>query len=243
MVVANRVDMEFTGELAAQIAEHLTDSQMDTAGRIEWLKEQMRRDYPWNEFHPSHLAGICLRKRWYELLKHKETGKVKIFTSHTQGIFMIGNLFHWFLQGLYPGADVEIELDTIKRNGYTIHGTPDMVYAGELYDFKSTSGIRYVRNAPQAKDTEQANAYMGMMRELDHPLKTSMGRIVYMGKTAMEMASHSFKWSLEGWDTFLLKCDVLYAHVVKDQVPPGTSCYECKFCDDKDDCNDLGTEE
>ncbi len=241
--MANRVDMEFTGELASQIAEQLTGSQMDTADRLEWLKEHMRREFPWNEFHPSHLAGICLRKRWFELSNHKETGEGKVFTSHTLGIFMIGNMYHWFFQGLYPGADLEVELEPIKRNGYTISGTPDMIYDDELYDFKSTSGIRYVRNAPQEKDTEQANAYMGMMRELDHPLKTIRGRIVYAGKTDLEVVTQRFTWSPENWEAFLLKCDVLYAHVVKDVVPPSRSCYECKFCDSKDDCNALGFEE
>lgn len=208
--------------------------------RILWFMDYNRRVYPWNELHVSHISGPCIRKRWFDLMLHKELGEHPGFPRATLGRFLIGELIHNLIQGLYPEANKEPGPYVVERDGYAISGTPDMIDRGVMCEIKSTNTLRFVLKSPNEAHIEQVNTYPFLMAEADETLSVvDSCRLIYATNSDLGIKEHKFLKNGDMWKKTNLKAELLFHAVVAEQAPNRTKCYECKWCNHISSCDEL----
>ena len=151
----------------------------------------VRKETDVNKFHASWL-GKCKRQ-----IYNSKAG-LSEFDRHSLGSMKVGTLIHsWFADDVeLEGVDNEISVSQeLVHNGERLKlvGRFDAADEEAVYDFKTTAGIRYVRNSPKDYHIAQLMCYM-------YCTGKRKGKLVYVSKSDMEVVEHEVHFDKEWFE-------------------------------------------
>lgn len=154
---------------------------------------------------------------------------VKDFNDYVKGAMQVGTLIHEAIEEEFDEEFRFEERIEFEENGIRFTGHFDCFDGETVYDFKTTSSLKYVRSEPKSTHVQQLHVYM-------RGLGVEKGCIVYIGKKGMQVVQHEVEFSDELWSDIKLKVgkvlDVLdYDSLPRssEEVPFGScGCYYCR---------------
>ncbi len=198
------------------------------------------------KYSPSSL-GRCYRLQYWN---RKDEPKSNPVDERTERVFMAGNLFHNFVQGLIlkvePTAQIELLVEDDDFKGYA-----DMVIGDEVTDIKSQhSGAFWYRDKKTWAEIEpQIKHHILQVAFYAYKLDKSMARIIYISKDDLCIQEYSFpveKYRTEiekeiedlklNWKTQVLPPALPRAYGVDKKTGKGK---DCNYCSWKDTCDKL----
>jgi hypothetical protein len=174
-----------------------------------------------NEFGASG-AGRCMRSLYYDKFSDRD------IKMATQKIFLIGEMFHTYIQdNILVGGRKEVEV-LIEVDGIKIRCHVDYVDEAVVWELKTSSNLSYVSQEPIEKHVRQINLYLGA-------LNRGLGKIVYLDKRYLSIVEHDVVFSQELYDDTVKKLARLYKVYLKHkELPERLERYprelECKRC-------------
>jgi len=96
------------------------------------------------KFKPS-LFGYCFLRQYWERLREEPSNPPDMKTVKT---FLLGDLIHEFLEGLFPASQRECEMVSEDE-----HGFADIVTDDAVWDIKSSSGSSFKYLKPRKDET------------------------------------------------------------------------------------------
>lgn len=156
----------------------------------------VRKELDASKFHASWL-GKCERQIYNSKVGLSE------FDRHALGSMKVGTLIHSWFEDDVELEDVENEI-SVSQN--LVHDGTKLKLVGRfdaaddeaVYDFKTTAGIRYVRNSPKDYHIAQLMCYMFCTGR-------EKGKLVYVSKTDMEVVEHEVEFEQEWFEDKLDK--------------------------------------
>ncbi|MHA1329789.1 MAG: PD-(D/E)XK nuclease family protein [Candidatus Hodarchaeales archaeon] len=171
-------------------------------------------DHPF-DFHASEVGESCLRKLYFKrtiLLPFRRREKSLL-------LFETGNVFHWFLQSLFPENETERPV-RLKFKEFNIIGRADLVHNGEIYEFKAVSSLP---SLPYEIHECQVEVYMRGLRK-----KTAT--IVYVKKTTFDTLEFQVQRDDLRWKEICLKVRKVVEALKNKVAPEPNFSPSCRWC-------------
>jgi len=194
----------------------------DTEKRVKKLLKEREGEYIEEKdiFHAS-MAGMCPRIIYLE-----KTNPIKP-DYKLEKIFLIGHIFHdFFEENLYKDYECEKRL-SFESDGVKISGKADAYNDEEVIDFKTCKDTKWIYE-PKPEHMVQINIYMKM-------LNLDSGRLIYIGKTDLDLKEFTVKYDDELFKEILKKLKDVTQKIkekadVKDvSASLSKNCIWCKY--------------
>jgi len=177
-----------------------------------------------NEFYASSVGG-CPRLIYYSKVfpdRKKDPKSLKVF--------VLGNLVHDFLQKEVLSGESEVPL-VIETKGVKIKGRLDQVDDNFIYEIKSVSTLRFVKEQPQKHHVLQLMLYL-------KAFKREKGKIVYVEKNTFDIIEHEIVFDEKIYDEAVEGFVSVFQSMSKNALPDKTSEeWACKHCLFKKECD------
>jgi len=167
------------------------------------------------DIHASEVGDKCLRKLYFkrtvELAFQEQEKNLLLFET--------GNIFHRYIQGLFPDAQIEKEV-RIRFKDFNIVGRVDIVFNGQIYELKAVSRMP---TSPYEPHKCQVEVYMrGLRRE--------RAIICYIQKSTFETLEFEVERDDIRWQEIVLRVRKLVQALKEKRVPEATYSWNCRWC-------------
>ena len=189
-------------------------------------------------YRPS-LLSACLLRQW---LIYKRGLAV---SEEKAGIFKIGELFHNFLTNVLKRGQIEVLaveapiqiLLPIQPNPLWINGKADaLIKVGNEKYVLEVKSIRRLPKHPLKHHVEQLHLYLAA-------LNCQNGFIIYLEKSALKHRIFPVNFDLKTLNRLFKRAQRLHKALIADEKPkPDAEPWECKFCEFKGECVEMGGE-
>jgi len=189
-------------------------------------------------YRPS-LLSTCILRQW---LIYKRGLAV---SEEKAGIFKIGELFHNFLTNVLKRGQIEVLaveapiqiLLPIQPNPLWINGKADaLIKVGNEKYVLEVKSIRRLPKHPLKHHVEQLHLYLAA-------LNCQNGFIIYLEKSALKHRIFPVNFDLKTLNRLFKRAQRLHKALIADEKPkPDAEPWECKFCEFKGECVEMGGE-
>jgi len=192
---------------------------------MQYLKEQEDNEEEFlnkenNNFHCSE-AGRCLRFAFFERTNPLPN------SDETKRIFMLGHIFHSFLQqNILKDYIIEHKFK-MELPEFTISGMIDAHNDNEIIEIKTSSNLYYIQS-PKEENIAQANLYL-------HYTNLPEARIIYLGKNDLQVKEFKIKYNKKLYNQTIQDFEYLHEKI-KNKADPleikpkiSVECYRCKY--------------
>jgi len=167
------------------------------------------------DIHASETGEKCLRKLYFKRtveLAFQEQEKTLL-------LFETGNVFHRYIQSLFPDNQIEKEVK-IRFKDFRIIGRADIVLNGTIYELKAVSRMP---TSPYEPHKCQVEVYMrGLHKE--------RAIICYIQKSTFETLEFEVERDDIRWQEIVLRVRKLVQALKEKRVPEGTYSPSCRWC-------------
>ena len=175
-----------------------------------------------NEFYFTQ-SGSCIRALYYS-----KAGIHKKYDYFVQGIFLVGNVFHEFVQkNILTDFEPEQRV-TYKYENVVMRGRVDAINENYIVELKSWMGMKEIADI---KHILQLN--MGL-----HQFQNKKGLLIYIDKRTFTPTTHVFDYNKAYFENVMKKFKIVIKCLeikTLPEMPKNTS--RCKNCYYKKLCN------
>lgn len=203
------------------------------------LEERAKEESRAGKIRPSRL-GRCHRYQYWAREGIKESNPVPV---EVLKIFKCGDIFHQFVQQVFPSEQVEVEVFAPD-----IEGHADIVSEEEVIDIKSVRSYAFVKMSKKGYDV-RVEKHENILQVMTYAwlLDKKVGRLVYINKDSLEIREFTFDM-VEWVGKVLDELEVVRDYWKRKVLPPAIPrCYinkegkslGCSYCVFRDSCKEV----